>query len=178
MPDIKRLRTPLTADDIKTLKAGEQVLLTGKVYTARDMAHKILCQAIEQGKTLPFDLSGAVIYFTGPTPARPSRVIGSVGPTTSSRMDAFSPLLIEKGIKAMIGKGYRSQTVIDALKKCGAVHFAAIGGAGALLSKHIVSAKVIAYEQLATEAVRELELVDFPLFVAYDSTGRTIYKQK
>ena len=140
------------------------------------MAHKRLCEAIDTGKKLPFELEGAVIYFVGPTPARPGRVIGAAGPTTSSRMDAFSPALLAKGLKAMIGKGYRSIEVGDALKKYGAVHLSTIGGAGALLSKHIISAEIIAYKDLETEAVRKLQVVDFPAVVAYDSHGNTIYK--
>ena len=176
MEEIKKLRTPLVGADVAGLEAGDHVLLTGKVYTARDMAHKRLCEAIDAGLKLPFEPEGAVIYFVGPTPAAPGKVIGSAGPTTSSRMDAFSPKLIAKGVKGMIGKGYRSQEVVDSLVKYGAVHFAAVGGAGALLSKRIVSAKVIAYEELGTEAVRELEVVDFPAVVAYDAKGRSVYK--
>jgi fumarate hydratase subunit beta len=175
MNQVKKLQPPLTDSIVRSLKAGDEVLISGVIYTARDMAHKRLCEAINAGQILPFELEGAVIYFTGPTPARPGRAIGSAGPTTSSRMDAFSPMLIAKGLKAMIGKGYRSVEVRDALKKYGAVHFSTIGGAGALLSKHIVSAEVLAYEDLGTEAVRKLQVVDFPAIVAYDSYGSTIY---
>jgi len=177
MAEVKKLRPPLTEADARSLRAGEEVLITGVVYTARDMAHKRLCQSIEAGRQLPFELEGAVIYFVGPTPARPGRVIGAAGPTTSSRMDAFSPKLIAHGLRAMIGKGYRGSEVRDALKKYGAVHLSAIGGAGALLSKHIVSAEVIAYEDLGTEAIRRLEVVDFPAIVAYDANGETVYKE-
>ena len=162
---------------MRSLKAGEQVLISGIIYTARDMAHKRLCESMEAGKELPFELEGAVIYFMGPTPARPGRVIGAAGPTTSSRMDAFSPMLIEKGLRAMVGKGYRGEEVRDALKKYGAVHLATIGGAGALLSKQIVSAVVIAYEDLGTEAIRKLEVVDFPAIVAYDAQGGSVYQE-
>jgi fumarate hydratase subunit beta len=184
MSEIKKLQPPLTDSVVRSLKAGDEVLITGIIYTARDMAHKRLCQAIcrkasltgETGRKLPFELEGAVIYFVGPTPARPGRIIGSAGPTTSSRMDAFSPALLAKGLKAMIGKGYRGDEVRDALKKYGAVHLSAVGGAGALLSKHIVSAEVIAYEDLGTEAIRKLQVVDFPAVVAYDSFGNTVYK--
>ena len=177
MAEVKKLRPPLTEADVRSLRAGEEVLITGVVYTARDMAHKRLCQSIEAGRQLPFELEGAVIYFVGPTPARPGRVIGAAGPTTSSRMDAFSPKLIARGLRAMIGKGYRGSEVRDSLKKYGAVHLSAIGGAGALLSKHIVSAEVIAYEDLDAEAVRKLEVVDFPAIVAYDANGETVYKE-
>jgi len=177
MSEIKKLRPPLTEAVVRLLKAGDEVLITGIVYTARDMAHKRLCEAIEAGGALPFELEGAIIYFVGPTPARPGRVIGAAGPTTSSRMDAFSPTLIANGLRAMIGKGYRGSEVRDALKKYGAVHLSSIGGAGALLSKHIVSAEVIAYEDLGTEAIRRLEVVDFPAIAAYDANGETVYKE-
>lgn len=177
MGEIKKLRPPLSEVDVRSLRAGDEVLITGVVYTARDMAHKRLCESIEAGRQLPFELEGAIIYFVGPTPARPGRVIGAAGPTTSSRMDAFSPRLIANGLRAMIGKGYRGTEVREALKKYGAVHLSAIGGAGALLSKHIVSAEVIAYEDLGTEAIRKLEVVDFPAIVAYDANGETVYKE-
>ncbi|MBN1392836.1 MAG: Fe-S-containing hydro-lyase [Sedimentisphaerales bacterium] len=176
MGQIKKLQPPLTDSVIRSLKAGDEVLISGVIYTARDMAHRKMCEAIDTGQKLPFEIEGAVIYFVGPTPARPGRVIGSAGPTTASRMDAFSPKLLAKGLKAMIGKGYRSGEVRDALKKYGAVHLSAVGGAGALLSKLVVSAEVIAYEDLGTEAVRKLQVVDFPAVVAYDSHGCTIYK--
>ena len=166
----------MTDDDIRRLKAGDEVLISGVVYTARDMAHKRLCHAIDQGQVLPFPLEGAIIYFVGPTPAPPGRIIGSAGPTTSSRMDPFSPKLLANGLKAMIGKGYRSQEVRDALKKFTAVHLSATGGAGALLSKHIVAAEVIAYEDLGAEAIRRLVVVDFPAIVAYDCYGNSVYK--
>ena len=168
---------PLGEGDVRSLKAGDEVVITGVVYTARDMAHKRLCAAIDDGEQLPFELEGAVIYFVGPTPARPGRVIGAAGPTTSSRMDAFSPKLVAGGLRAMIGKGYRSEEVRGALKKYGAVHLSAIGGAGALLSKHIVSAEVIAYEDLGTEAIRRLDVVDFPAIVAYDAQGNSVYEK-
>jgi fumarate hydratase subunit beta len=176
MGRINKLQPPLTDSVVRSLKAGDEVLISGAIYTARDMAHKRLCEAIDAGQKLPFEIEGAVIYFVGPTPPRPGRVIGSAGPTTSSRMDAFSPKLLACGLKAMIGKGYRSNEVIDALNKYGAVHLSAIGGAGVLLSKHIISAEVIAYEDLGTEAVRKLQVVDFPAIVAYDSYGNTVYK--
>ncbi len=177
MAKTKKLQPPLSEKMVRELKAGDEVLISGVVYTARDVAHKRLCELIEAGRKLPFPLEGAIIYFVGPTPARPGKVIGAAGPTTSSRMDSFSPKLIAKGLKAMIGKGYRSQAVRDALKKYTAVHLSAIGGAGALLSKHIVAAKVIAYEDLGTEAIWKLEVVDFPAIVAYDCYGNTVYKE-
>jgi fumarate hydratase subunit beta len=151
------------------------VLISGVVYGARDMAHKRLCGSIRKGERLPFELAGAIIYFLGPTPVRPGRVIGSAGPTTASRMDEFSPGLIEHGLRAMIGKGYRDKPVRDALAKYGAVHLSAIGGAGALLSKKIMEAEVIAYEDLGTEAIRRLRVVDFPAIVIYDSHGNSAY---
>ncbi len=176
MSQIKKLQPPLTDSAVRSLKAGDEVSISGIIYTARDMAHKRLCRLIDAGADLPFELEGAIIYFVGPTPARPGRVIGAAGPTTSSRMDAFSPKLIAKGLKAMIGKGYRGDGVRDALKKYGAVHLSTIGGAAALLSRHIISAEVIAYEDLETEAIRKLQVVDFPAVVTYDSYGNTVYK--
>lgn len=169
------LQTPLTERQARRLKAGDEVLLSGTVYAARDMAHKRLCAAIRAGKKLPLALDGAVIYFVGPSPARRGRPIGSAGPTTAGRMDAFTPQLLRCGLRATIGKGYRSRAVRRALQDSGGVHLAAVGGAGALLSKHIVSAEVVAYEDLGPEAVRKLQLVDFPAFVAYDAEGRSIY---
>ena len=177
MGQIKTLQPPLTEEDVRSLKAGDQVCLTGEIYTARDIAHKRLCESIDAGRELPFELEGAIIYFVGPTPARPGRVIGAAGPTTSSRMDAFSPKLIAKGLRAMIGKGYRGSEVTEALKEYGAVHLATIGGAGALLSKHIIAAEVIAYEDLGAEAIRKLQVVDFPTIVAYDTYGHSVYKE-
>jgi fumarate hydratase subunit beta len=176
MNETKKLQPPLTEADVRSLRAGDEVLVSGVIYTARDMAHKRLCQAIDAGEELPFPLEGAIIYFVGPSPARPGRVVGAAGPTTSSRMDDFSPRLLAHGLRAMIGKGYRGDKVREALKKCGAVHLSTIGGAGALLSKHIVSAEVIAYEDLQTEAIRKLQVVDFPAIVAYDSYGNSVYK--
>ena len=177
MAGVIKLRTPLSAENVRSLRAGEEVEISGVIYTARDMAHKGLCESINAGEKLPFELEGAVIYFCGPTPARPGRVIGAASPTTSSRMDAFSPMLIAKGLRAMIGKGCRGNEVRKALKKYGAIHLSAIGGAGALLSKHIVSAEVIAYQDLGTEAIRKLEVVDFPAIVAYDANGNSVYER-
>jgi fumarate hydratase subunit beta len=174
---MKKIITPLTDDIVRSLKAGDEVAISGVVYTARDAAHKRLCELIEQDKKLPIPLQGSVIYFVGPTPAPPGRVIGSAGPTTSARMDNFSPILLAAGLKGMIGKGYRSEVVRESLKKYCAVHFAALGGAGALLSQYIISAEVVAYEDLGTEAIRKLELKEFPAIVAYDSFGGTVFKK-
>ena len=165
-------------DVVRSLRAGSEVRLNGPIYTARDMAHRKLCALIEAGESLPIGLGGLggqVIYFVGPTPAAPGRVIGAAGPTTSSRMDAFSPMLIKAGLKGMIGKGSRGQIVRQSLREYGAVHFAAVGGAGALLSKHIVSCEVVAYKELGTEAIRKLQVVDFPCIVAYDCHGGSVY---
>jgi len=172
----KLIKPPLTDAVVRSLKAGDEVLISGTIYTARDMAHKRLCDAIAGGQALSFPLKGAIIYFCGPTPAPPGRVIGSAGPTTSSRMDPFSPTLIAAGLKAMLGKGYRNQQVIDALKKYCAVHLSTIGGAGALLAKRVIAAEIIACEDLGPEAIRRLEVVDFPAVVAYDCYGNTVYK--
>ena len=177
MDSTRKLQPPLTEADVRLLKAGDEVLISGVIYSARDMAHKRLCEAIEAGRELPFQLEGAIIYFVGPSPALAGKVIGAAGPTTSSRMDAFSPKLLGNGLKAMLGKGYRGEQVRDALKKYTAVHLSTIGGAGALLSKHIVAAEVIAYEDLGTEAVRKLQIVDFPAVVAYDCFGNSVYKE-
>jgi len=176
MNEIKKLQTPLSDADIRSLNAGDEVLVSGIIYTARDMAHKRLCETIETRKELPFELTGAIIYFVGPTPAPPGKVIGAAGPTTSSRMDPFSPILIAKGLKAMIGKGYRGIEVREALKNHTAVHLSTLGGAGALLSGHIATSEIIAYEDLGTEAVRKLQVVDFPAIVAYDCYGNSVYK--
>jgi fumarate hydratase subunit beta len=178
MSEIRKLQAPLVDADVRSLKAGDEVLISGVIYTARDMAHKRLCKTIEAGQELPFELAGAIIYFVGPTPAAPGRIIGAAGPTTSSRMDPFSPTLVANGLKAMMGKGYRSEVVREALRKYCAVHLATLGGAGALLSKHIVASEIIAYEDLGTEAVRKLQVVDFPAVVAYDCYGNSVYKQE
>jgi fumarate hydratase subunit beta len=178
MSEIRKLQAPLSGADVRSLKAGDEVLISGVVYTARDMAHKRLCKTIEAGQELPFELAGAIIYFVGPTPAAPGRIIGAAGPTTSSRLDPFSPTLIAKGLKAMMGKGYRGETVREALKKYGAVHLATLGGAGALLSKHIIASEIIAYDDLGTEAVRKLQVDNFPAVVAYDCYGNSVYKHR
>ena len=163
---------------VTTLNAGDRVLLSGTVYTARDAAHKRIAQMIEKEEALPFDLSGSVVYFAGPTPAKDGLAIGSIGPTTSSRMDVFSPLLISLGQKAMIGKGNRSASVINAMTEYGAVYFAAVGGAGALYSECIVDCQVIAFPELGCESVKKLEIKDFPLTVAIDSKGNSLYSKR
>jgi fumarate hydratase subunit beta len=171
------LKTPLTEKDLKTLKIGDRVLISGKIFTARDAAHKRLAELIEAKKPLPIDLKGQIIYYCGPTPAKPGHVIGSAGPTTSSRMDSYTPALLVLGLKGTIGKGKRSTEVRATLKKNKAVYFAAAGGAGALLSKHIKSAKVVAYPELGPEAIYELEVKDFPVIVANDIKGRDLFEE-
>ncbi len=171
------LTTPLTSEDTKQLKAGDVVYLTGVLYTARDAAHKRLVELIEKGEELPFDIEGSVIYFVGPTPPKPGDPIGSAGPTTSYRMDSFSPTMLANGSKGMIGKGGRSQEVKDACVKYDGIYFGATGGAGALLGKQIKSAEVIAYPELGPEAVRRLEVEDFPVTVINDTHGNDLYQQ-
>lgn len=171
------LVTPLTDDAICLLHAGDSVLLSGVVYTARDAAHARLVELLKQGKPLPIDLTGQVIYYVGPTPAKPGDVIGSAGPTTSGRMDSFAPLLLEAGLKGMIGKGQRNETVRDAIVEHKAVYFAATGGAAALLAKRIVSCEVVAYEDLGCEAIHRLEVKDLPLIVINDCHGGDFYKE-
>lgn len=172
---MRRVQLPLKEEDIRTLHAGEPVLLNGTVYTARDAAHKRLCEMIARNEELPFDLSGATVYYVGPTPAKEGQVIGSAGPTTSSRMDPYVPILAEHGLKGMIGKGRRSAEVIETVKKYGMVYFVCTGGAGALLAHCIVSRKPVAFEELLAEAVTELEVRDFPCFVGLDCQGNDIY---
>ena len=161
---------------VENLVAGDRVLLSGTVYTARDAAHKRIKELLDEGKDLPFDLVNSIVYFAGPTPEKEGLAIGSIGPTTSSRMDTFSPLMISLGQKAMIGKGNRSEDVINAMKEYGAVYFAAIGGAGALYSKCVKECKVIAFDDLGCESVKELKIKNFPLLVAIDSKGNSLYK--
>lgn len=170
------VKVPLSRDDAGKLRSGDSCLLTGVLYTARDAAHKRLCELIAQGKELPFDVKDSVIYFVGPTPAKPGEVIGSAGPTTSYRMDAYSPMLIEQGQTGMIGKGKRNPEVIKAMKEHGAVYFGAIGGCGALLSQCIKKSEVIAYEDLGAEAIRRLEVENFPVIVVIDSDGNNLYE--
>ena len=170
-----KLYTPVTKEQLSQLRVGDRVLLTGTVYTARDAAHKRLMELLDKGEPLPFSLPGSVIYYVGPTPEKPGQVIGSAGPTTSGRMDAYSPRLLDLGQSAMIGKGGRSPEVIDAIRRNGVVYLAALGGAGALMGACVESLKVICWEDLGCEAVRELQVRDMPLTVAIDSTGASIY---
>ena len=167
---------PLSRADARKLRSGDSCLLTGVIYTARDAAHKRLCELIDRGEELPFDIKNSVIYFVGPTPARPGEVIGSAGPTTSYRMDAYSPTLIALGQTGMIGKGKRSQEVIDAMKAYGAVYFGAIGGCGALLGQCIKKSEVVAYDDLGAEAIRRLEVENFPVIVVIDAQGNNLYE--
>lgn len=171
-----RLQTPLTAEKAKDLKAGDVVLLSGEIYTARDAAHKRMIDILRTGGKLPIDIQDAIIYYVGPTPAKPGYVIGSAGPTTSGRMDAYTPALLELGLKGMIGKGARTKEVIDSIKKNGAVYFAAIGGAAAVMGRCIKKAEVIAYEELGAEAIRKLQVQDLPIIVAIDSHGGNYYE--
>ncbi len=172
------LKTPLSDEVIKGLKAGDLVFLTGVIYTARDAAHKKLTELIEKAEEMPFDFNGQTVYYAGPSPAKPGKPIGSIGPTTSGRMDAYSPALIKAGLKSMVGKGFRSDAVIDAIKQHGGIYFAAVGGAAALMAKCVKSAEVIAFEELGTEAIRKLEVENLPLIVAVDSKGNDFYKLK
>ena len=172
----KYIETPLTKEKVKELHAGDYVYITGTVYTARDAAHKRMVEQKEQGMELPFIMKDQIVYYLGPTPNREGQVIGSAGPTTSSRMDKYAPELLDLGLGAMIGKGKRSQEVKDAIVRNGSVYFAAVGGAGALLSKCILSSEVIAYDDLGTEAIRKLQVKDFPVIVVIDSEGNNLYE--
>ena len=171
-----KITSPLSREAARTLKAGDSCLISGVIYTARDAAHKRLCELVAEGKELPLDVKDAIIYFVGPTPAKEGQAIGSAGPTTSYRMDAYSPTLIAEGLTGMIGKGKRGPEVVAAMKEHGAVYFGAIGGCGALLSKCIKKAEVIAYEDLGAEAIRRLEVEDFPAIVIIDSEGNNLYE--
>ncbi len=176
-PDgIKDVTTPLDDEDVASLRAGDRVRISGVLYTARDAAHGRLLPLIEQGQPLPFDVRGQIIYYTGPSPARPGDVVGSIGPTTASRMDRFTPALLRLGLKGTIGKGYRGAAVKDALREHRAVYFGAIGGAGAVLSRHVKALAVIAYEDLGTEAIRRLEVEGFPAIVINDCHGGDLYQ--
>ena len=172
-----RVTTPLNEDVISKWRSGDKILISGITYTGRDAAHKRLVELIDKGETLPFDVRGQIIYFVGPTPARPGRAVGSAGPTTSYRMDAYSPRLIEKGLKGMIGKGSRSKEVIEAMIKHKCVYMAAVGGAGALISKCIKSSEIIAYEDLGPEAIRKMEVEDLPVIVVNDTSGNDLYQE-
>ena len=177
MADVKKITTPLTDETIADLHIGDKLLITGVIYTGRDAAHKRLIELVEKGEEFPFDIHGQIIYFVGPAPAKPGYAIGSAGPTTSYRMDAYSPRLIERGLKGMIGKGMRSQEVKAAMVKHKAVYLGATGGAGALISKSITKAEIIAYEDLGPEAIRRLEVEDFPVVVINDIYGKDLYDE-
>ena len=172
----KKITTPLTEDITKTLKAGDSILLSGIIYTARDAAHGRLINLLDEEKDLPLNINGEIIYYVGPTPEKPGEVIGSAGPTTSYRMDSYAPRLLDLGLKGMIGKGARSEEVINSIKRNKAIYFGAIGGAGALISKCIKSSEVIAYDDLGAEAIRRLEVKDMPLVVIIDTEGNNLYE--
>ena len=171
------IKVPITARDVQKLKSGDYVYLTGTIYTARDAAHKRMKETLDQNKSFPFEIKGSMIYYMGPSPAREGRPIGSAGPTTSSRMDRYTPQLLDLGMVGMIGKGRRSKEVIEAVVRNKAVYFAAVGGAGAILSKRIISSEVVAYEDLGTEAIRKLEVEEFPVIVVVDSQGNDLYEK-
>lgn len=170
------IKAPLLKEDISKLKAGDYVYITGTIYTARDAAHKRMYEALQKGETLPIGMENNVIYYMGPSPAREGRPIGSAGPTTSSRMDKYAPALLDLGLSGMIGKGKRNEQVKEAIVRNGAVYFAAVGGAGALLSKAIIASEVVAYDDLGTEAIRKLEVKDFPAIVVMDKDGNDLYE--
>ncbi len=172
----KYVKVPLSDADAKSLKAGDYVYLTGTIYTARDAAHKRMQESLDRGEQLPLEMQNKVIYYMGPSPAREGRAIGSAGPTTSGRMDKYAPTLLDMGLKGMIGKGKRTEAVKEAMIRNGAVYFAAVGGAGALLSKAICSSEIVAYEDLGTEAIRKLEVKDFPVIVVIDTEGNNLYE--
>jgi fumarate hydratase subunit beta len=172
----RKITAPFDSDTARSLHSGDMVYISGVIYTARDAAHKRMNETLDKGESLPLDISGNVIYYMGPSPAREGRPIGSAGPTTASRMDKYAPRLLDMGLRGMVGKGKRSKEVIDAIVRNGAVYMAAIGGAGALLSKAIVKSEVIAYDDLGTEAIRRLEVKDFPAIVVIDSEGNNLYE--
>lgn len=172
----KYIKAPISRKDASLLQTGDYVYITGTIYTARDAAHKRMAESLQRGEELPFDIKNNIIYYMGPSPAREGKPIGSAGPTTASRMDKYTPALLDLGLVGMIGKGKRSKEVIDAMVKNGAVYFAAIGGAGAILSQRIKTAQVIAYDDLGTEAIRKLEVKDFPVIVVIDSKGNNLYE--
>ena len=173
----KHITLPLTEEIAKSLRAGDRVYLTGTIYTSRDAGHKRMCEALARGESIPFDPTDAVIYYVGPTPAKPGRVIGSAGPTTAGRMDAYAPTMMSVGARGMIGKGYRLPEVVEAMKKYSGVYFGAVGGAGALLSKCIKSAELIAFEDLGAEALRKLYVENMPLLVIMDCQGNNLYEE-
>lgn len=176
MAEIKYIKAPLTEETVRSLHAGDVVRISGYIYTARDAAHKRLTEALARGEKLPLDLKDNVIYYVGPSPTKPGEVVGSAGPTTSGRMDKYTPTMIQQGMRGMIGKGLRSQEVIDACVKYGAVYFVAVGGAAAVISQSIVGEKMIAYEDLGPEAIRRYEVKDFPAIVCIDTEGHDFYK--
>lgn len=171
-----KITTPLTEEKTKTLKAGDTVLISGTIYTARDAAHKRLVELLDKGEQLPIDVKDAIIYYVGPTPAKPGMALGSAGPTTSYRMDPYAPKLLDKGLKGMIGKGLRGPEVVEAMKRNKAVYFAAIGGAAALIGKAVKKAELVAYEDLGSEAIRKLEVEDLPVVVVIDTEGNNLYE--
>jgi fumarate hydratase subunit beta len=175
MSELIRLKPPLSDEDVERLKIGDRVLINGMIYTGRDAAHKRLFDLLKEGRDLPFDIAGQIIYYVGPVPAKPGQVLGSAGPTTSYRMDAYSPSLMERGLKGMIGKGMRSEAVKEAMRKYKVVYFAATGGAGALLAKRVKKAEIVAYEGLGPEAIRRLEVEDLPVIVVNDVWGNDLY---
>ena len=172
----RHITAPISDEDARSLHSGDYVYITGTIYTARDAAHKRMYESMHKGESLPIELNGNVLYYLGPSPAREGQVIGSAGPTTSSRMDKYTPEMLDKGLKGMVGKGKRSPEVIEAMKRNGAVYFAAVGGAGAILSKCIKKSTVIAYDDLGTEAIRELEVENLPVVVVIDSEGNNLYE--
>jgi fumarate hydratase subunit beta len=176
-PVEKRVTTPMSDEVAAGLRAGDRVLITGTVLTARDAAHKRLSELVAKGEPLPIDLRGQIIYYAGPSPAKPGKVIGSIGPTTSGRMDAYSPALLDLGLKGMIGKGTRSEAVREAMARNTAVYFAVVGGAAALLAQRVTGARIVAYEDLGPEAIRELDVVDFPAIVVNDAFGGDLYAE-
>ncbi len=174
---VKKITAPLTEDVVMDLKAGDNVLITGVIYSARDAAHKKLVELMDKGEELPLELQGQVIYYVGPTPAKPGHAIGSAGPTTSGRMDAYTPAMLKRGVKAVIGKGSRNQTVKDSLQEYKALYMASVGGAAALLARTIKKSEVVAYEELGAEAIRRMEVVDFPATVVNDAYGNDLYER-
>lgn len=177
MAEQKRITTPLTDEKVKSLKAGDSVLITGVIYAARDAAHQRMIEALNRGEQLPVDFTGQVVYYVGPSPAKPGEPIGSAGPTTAGRCDAYTPQLLDQGLKGMIGKGYRAEAVVESMKKNCVVYFVAIGGAAALISRAIKSYEVVAYGDLGPEALARMEVVDFPAIVAIDCEGRNFYEE-
>lgn len=177
MSEIIRVSTPFTEEAARKLRAGDRVFISGTIYTARDAAHKRMIETLERGKNLPVDLTNQIIYYVGPTPAKPGKAIGSAGPTTSGRMDAYTPQLMEQGLRGMIGKGYRSNDVIAVMQRRKAVYFGATGGAAALIAQSIKSYEILAYPDLGPEAVAKLSIIDFPAIVIIDSEGRNFYEE-